>query len=316
MKSLLLSILLLISVSAFSEETKIVDAEDNGESKALHGCELIHPFIKNRKMIVVTDDILVDMNFGTGAVKVTPAHDPNDFECGKRNNLPQISTLDDAGNINENGGELFKNLPRFIVRNKIIDELKKLNLYKGKKDNPMSVGFCSRSKDIVEPRLKPQWYVNCQSMAKRSVNAVKDGDLSILPEFHKKTWYRWLDNIQDWCISRQLWWGHRIPAYQVHVDGKNISNNDEWIVARSKEEALEIAKKQNPSIADKLTLYQDPDVLDTWFSSGLFPFSTMGWPNKDSLDLKKYYPGSLLETGHDILFFWEDFFSLQYHLLK
>lgn len=172
----------------------------------------------------------------------------------------------------------------------------------------MRLGLCSRSGDILEPMITPQWYVNCTDMAKRSTDAVRNGDLKIVPSEHEKTWFQWLDNIRDWCVSRQLWWGHQIPAWFAVKKGEKLekhsmANNDRWIVARSEEEALEKAAKFLNCAKAEVVLERDEDVLDTWFSSGLFPFSVMGWPDQTD-DLKAFYPTSLLETGLDILFFW------------
>lgn len=273
----------------------------------LIGKELVHPFIDNRKVVVVADKDLVDMKFGTGAVKITPAHDPNDFACGQRHNLPRINILDDRGFINTNGGK-YAGMHRYEVRDKIVDDLKALDLYHGKADNKMAIGLCSRSKDIIEPIVRPQWWVDCKEMADRSVQAVKNKDLTILPNQHEIIWYRWLESIQDWCISRQLWWGHRIPAFYAKRKGEAFPSDEEdngrWIIAPTLEAAQEEAKKRFPEEYDSLELEQDHDVLDTWFSSGLFPFSVMHWPNTDHPDFLKYFPGHLLETGQDILFFW------------
>jgi valyl-tRNA synthetase len=174
----------------------------------------------------------------------------------------------------------------------------------------MRLGLCSRSGDILEPMITPQWYVNCNNMAKRSADAVRNGDLKIVPEEHENTWFNWLDNIRDWCVSRQLWWGHQIPAWfaTTKAEGDSVSkndmaHNDRWIVARNEEEAKKRALELLKCSEEDLVLERDPDVLDTWFSSGLFPFSVMGWPD-DTEDLRAFYPTSLLETGSDILFFW------------
>lgn len=284
-------------------DTAVAIHPDDPRYKHLHGKYLIHPF-NGRRIPIICDSILVDMNFGTGAVKVTPAHDPNDFACGQRNKLEFINILTEDGKINENGGEQFKGMMRFDARIAVEKALEEKGLLRGKEPNKMQIPICSRSKDIIEPMIVPQWYVNCKDMAKRSVEAVKKGDLKILPDMHIDTWYKWLDNIRDWCISRQLWWGHRIPAYQL-IDketGKKIS--DEWCVGKNEEEAIKDAKERlNIEITNKVKLLQDPDVLDTWFSSGLFPFSVFGWPNETN-ELKSFYPTTLLETGHDILFFW------------
>ncbi|CEO99528.1 hypothetical protein PBRA_007261 [Plasmodiophora brassicae] len=275
-----------------------------------HGKFLSHPFFPDRRVAVITDDVLVDMEKGTGAVKVTPAHDPNDFECGKRHNLEQISVFDEDGRINANGGPEFAGMMRFDARFAVIKRLKELDLYGERIPNPgMRLGICSRSSDIIEPMCKPQWWVDCKEMAGRAAQAVRKGDLEIVPKTHENIWFQWLDNIRDWCISRQLWWGHRIPAYEVVLDGVRQPaadcNMKYWIVAGSEEEAMNIALERFAGIdASRIAILQDEDVLDTWFSSGLFPFSVMDWPNTEAEDYRKYYPNQLLETGGDILFFW------------
>jgi len=271
------------------------------------GKQLVHPFIKDRKMVVIADPILVDMDFGTGAVKITPAHDPNDFTCGERHKLEMINILNDDGTINKNGGE-FEGMKRFDVRKKIFEALEKIGQIKGKTKNAMTISVCQRSGDLIEPIIKPQWWIKTSEMAARSVEAVKTGKLKILPETHVKTWYQWLENAKDWCISRQLWWGHRIPAYLCTVKGiidkPDTNNQDHWIIAKSQEEAKKKAMEKYKVSEDKIVLEQDSDVLDTWFSSGILPLSSLGWPNTDNKDFKAFYPTQLLETGTDILFFW------------
>ncbi|XP_012257188.2 valine--tRNA ligase isoform X1 [Athalia rosae] len=264
-----------------------------------------HPFC-DRKLPVIADEF-VEMEFGTGAVKITPAHDPNDYEVGKRHDLPFITIFDDSGNISGGYGS-FTGLKRFDARKAILEELTKRGLYIETKDNPMVVPLCSRSKDVVEPLIKPQWYVKCDEMAADAIRVVESGELKIIPEQHKRTWNHWLEGIRDWCISRQLWWGHRIPAYFVSVSDPSVpigseNDNNYWVSGRTESEAIEKAAKRFNVGVDKISLKQDPDVLDTWFSSGLFPFSVFGWPDETE-ELKEFYPGSLLETGHDILFFW------------
>ena len=179
-----------------------------------------------------------------------------------------------------------------------------MGLLIGKEDNKMQIPVCTRTGDIVEPLLKPQWYVDCKEAAQRAVEAVRTGELSILPKEHENTWYRWLENIHDWCISRQLWWGHRIPAYKVLLrQGDAVKDNDVWVAAHDEAEAIAKGAAKLGVKPEEVTVEQDPDVLDTWFSSGLFPFSVFGWPRQTE-DLEAFFPTTLLETGHDILFFW------------
>ena len=188
----------------------------------------------------------------------------------------------------------------------VLGALKEKGLYVETKDNKMMIPMCGRSGNIVEPLMKPQWWVNCQGMANEAMKAVRNGTLEIVPQTSEKEWFRWLENIQDWCISRQLWWGHRVPAYFVRIQGQDNAEIDDhyWVSGRSEQEAREKALKRFPDVDPSLiTLEQDPDVLDTWFSSALWPFSTLGWPN-DTKDMRLFYPMSLLETGWDILFFW------------
>ena len=287
-------------------DTAVAVHPEDDRYKHLHGKFVIHPF-NNRRIPIITDSELVDMSFGTGAVKITPAHDPNDYECGKRHNLEFITMLASDGSVNENGAP-FTGMMRYDARIAVEEALQEKGLLIGKEPNKMRLGLCSRSGDILEPMITPQWYVNCSDMAKRSTDAVRNGELKIIPAEHEKTWFAWLDNIRDWCVSRQLWWGHQIPAWFATKKGENleknsIDNNERWIVARSEQEAMvkAIALLQCPQ--EDITLERDEDVLDTWFSSGLFPFSVMGWPDQTD-DLKAFYPTSLLETGLDILFFW------------
>ena len=270
----------------------------------LQGKHLLHPFM-SRKLPIVSDEF-VDMNFGTGAVKITPAHDHNDYEVGKRHNLPFINIITDSGLIADNCGQ-FSGQKRFDARKAVLEALKQKGLYRGSVDNPMVVPICQRSNDIIEPLIKYQWYVDCKDMARRAVDVVRKGELRLIPEMYEKIWYHWLENIRDWCISRQNWWGHRIPVYFAKVKGhtpENVDQADEhWISGRNEEEArLKAAKKFNVQ-PDDIELTQDEDVLDTWFSSGQFPYAIFGWPDQTK-DLELFYPGNLLETGHDIIFFW------------
>ncbi|XP_021275468.1 valine--tRNA ligase, mitochondrial 1 isoform X2 [Herrania umbratica] len=288
-------------------DTAIAIHPDDKRYSHLHGKFAVHPF-NGRKLPIICDAILVDPSFGTGAVKITPAHDPNDFEVGKRHNLEFINIFTDDGKINSNGGPEFAGMPRFKAREAVIEALQKKKLYRGAQNNEMRLGLCSRSNDVVEPMIKAQWYVNCSSMAKQALDAAMDDEnrkLEFIPKQYTAEWKRWLENIRDWCISRQLWWGHRIPAWYVTLEDDEMKElgayNDHWMVARDEEQALAEAKKKFPG--KKFEMLRDPDVLDTWFSSGLFPLSVLGWPD-DTDDLKAFYPTSVLETGHDILFFW------------
>ncbi len=285
-------------------DTAVAVHPDDARYKSFHGKSLKHPFLPGRDLRVIPDAELVDMSFGTGAVKVTPAHDPNDYKFGIRHKQTFINLFENDGRINANGGEIFTGMKRFEARPKIIAELEKLGLYRGKTANKMSLGICSRSKDIIEPVIRPQWYVDTQSMAKKAADVVRNKQLEIIPAFQESVWFSWLDQPQDWCISRQLWWGHRIPAFQVRFEGEEgetLDDNAHWFTGRDATEAQ--AKAEAASGKKVISCEQDPDVLDTWFSSGLFPFSVMGWPSQTP-DLARFYPGSLLETGHDILFFW------------
>ncbi|KAI1461648.1 tRNA synthetases class I-domain-containing protein [Annulohypoxylon moriforme] len=269
--------------------------------KHLVGKNAIHPFIPGRLMPIVADDY-VDKEFGTGAVKITPAHDPNDFALGQRHNLKFINILTDDGFMNENAGP-YKGQKRFDVRYSIQADLKEKGLYVDKKDNPMKVPLCEKSKDVIEPIMKPQWWMRMKDLAAEAIKVVKNGEIKIKPETAEKSYYRWMEDINDWCLSRQLWWGHQCPVYFAKVEGEAGDRTDDklWFSGRTEEEAQAKAEKALPG--KKFTLERDEDVLDTWFSSGLWPFSTLGWPNKTH-DLQTLYPTSVLETGWDILFFW------------
>ncbi|GBG32364.1 Valine--tRNA ligase [Hondaea fermentalgiana] len=272
----------------------------------LHGKKVWHPFRKCA-IPIVTDDVLVDMDFGTAAVKITPAHDPNDFACGRRHGLEEISLLNDDGSINGVCGAPFEGLMRYDARILVEEELKKLGLFREKNSHAMQIPICSRSGDVIEPRLKPQWWVSCKGMADEAVAKVRSKELRLIPESSENTWFYWLENIQDWCVSRQLWWGHRIPAYKVVSALPEGVTGEKWYVGRNEDEAREQAAKDLGVDAGTIELEQDPDVLDTWFSSGLFPFSTMGWIGETEAaakDFEAFFPGTMLETGHDIIFFW------------
>ncbi|KAE8141010.1 valyl-tRNA synthetase mitochondrial precursor [Aspergillus pseudotamarii] len=259
-----------------------------------------HPFVDRLLPIVADTD--VDPEFGTGAVKITPAHDFNDFNRGKAHNLEFISVMNDDGTFNKNGG-IFAGMKRFDARYKVIELLKEKGLYVKWEHNPMKIPRCAKSNDVIEPILKPQWWMKMESLAKPAIEAVEKGDIVIKPESAEKNYFRWMRNINDWCLSRQLWWGHQAPAYFVKIEGEENDDSDGnlWVSGRTEEEARKKAEVKFPG--KKFDLVRDPDVLDTWFSSGLWPFSTLGWPNKTH-DLENLYPTSVLETGWDILFFW------------
>jgi len=242
--------------------------------------------LMNREIPIIGDE-MVDREFGTGAVKITPAHDPNDFEAGKRHGLPQIDVMTDDGHMNAHAGA-YAGLDRFVARKKIVEDLKAQGLLEKIADHVSAIGICERSKTIVEPRASTQWFCRMKPLAEPAIAAVERGEILIVPENRRQEYFNWMRNIRDWTLSRQLWWGHRIPA---------------WHCGKCKEV---IVAREEPSKCGKCgsdELKQDPDVLDTWFSSGLWPFSTLGWPEK-TVDFQKYYPTSLLITGYDILFFW------------
>ncbi|XP_026299461.1 valine--tRNA ligase isoform X1 [Apis mellifera] len=244
--------------------------------------------------IPIISDYLVDKQFGTGAIKVTPAHDPLDYMIAKNHQLEIIEVIDKYGNITK-AGKQFEGLPRFIVREKILNELSNKGILKSISDHNMCIPLCSRTHDVIEYLLKEQWFIKCKNMAQKAIEAVKQGQLKIIPNTQEIFWYDYLNNIRDWCISRQVWWGHSIPAYYITIEGKT-----EWIIARTENDAKIIVQNKYGS---DIKLYKDEDVLDTWFSSAILPFAIMGWPEKTE-DLKKYYPLTLMETGRDILFFW------------
>ena len=251
----------------------------------LHGRKVWLPIVN--KAIPVVEDNYVDMEFGTGVVKITPGHDPNDFEVGKRHDLPIVNILNDDATINKNGG-VYEGMDRYEARKAIVEELDRQGLLVKIEDYSHNVGTHDRCKTTVEPLVKEQWFVKMDELIKPAVKAVKEGEIQLVPERMEKIYFNWTDNIRDWCISRQLWWGHRIPAYYCDDCG-------EVVVA-----------KEMPSVCPKCGknhFTQDPDTLDTWFSSALWPFSTLGWPEKTE-ELEYFYPTDVLVTGYDIIFFW------------
>jgi valyl-tRNA synthetase len=250
----------------------------------LHGKKALLPLM-NREIPIITDE-LAQPEFGTGAVKVTPAHDANDFQAGRRHNLPQIDVMDEHAHMNANAGP-YQNLDRYEARKRVLDDLKEQGFLAGEKDYTLALGRCDRCGTVVEPRLSEQWFIKIKPLADRAKEAVESGAITIVPENYRQVYLNWMTNIYDWCISRQLWWGHRIPA---------------WICEGCKEV---IVAREAPSKCKcgSTELEQVSDVLDTWFSSGLLPFTTLGWPEK-TRDLQVFYPNTLLITGFDILFFW------------
>ncbi|MGE5678794.1 MAG: valine--tRNA ligase, partial [Pseudomonadota bacterium] len=252
--------------------------------KHLVGKTLILPLMD--KEIPIIADEYVDMEFGTGAVKITPAHDPNDFEVGMRHNLPMPRVMNDDGTINGLGGK-YKGMDRYEARKLIVKDLEELGLLVKVKDHEHNVGHCQRCNTTIEPILSKQWFVKMKPLAEPALEVVRDGRVKFVPDRFSKIYYNWMENIQDWCISRQLWWGHRIPAYYCE-------DCDEIIVSKA-------APDKCPKCGGRIK--QDEDTLDTWFSSALWPFSTLGWPDKTE-DLEYFYPTSVLVTGYDIIFFW------------
>ncbi len=251
----------------------------------LHGKKVLLPLM-NREIPIITDE-LAQPEFGTGAVKVTPAHDPNDFEAGKRHNLPQIDVMDEHAHMNQNAGA-YAGLDRFEARKRLLADLEAQGFLVGAKDYTISLGKCDRCGSVVEPRLSEQWFVKIQPLADRAIEAVESGEITIVPDNYRQIYLNWMNNIHDWCVSRQLWWGHRIPAWTC-ADCKEVT------VARE-------APAQCPKCGSK-KVEQVSDVLDTWFSSGLLPFTTLGWPEK-TRDQAVFYPTTLLITAYEILFFW------------
>ncbi|XP_051009554.1 valine--tRNA ligase, mitochondrial [Acomys russatus] len=267
----------------------------------LHGRQLRHPL--TGQLLPVITDTSVQPHVATGAVKVTPAHSPADAEMGARHGLTPLSVIAEDGTMTSLCGDWLQGLHRFAAREKIICSLRERGLFRGLQEHPMVLPICSRSGDVVEYLLKSQWFVRCQEMGAGAAKAVESGALELWPSSHQKSWQHWFAHIGDWCVSRQLWWGHQIPAYRVIGENAEDDSKECWVVGRSEAEARVLAAKQTGRAAAELTLERDPDVLDTWFSSALFPFSALGWP-QETPDLARFYPLSLLETGNDLLLFW------------
>ncbi|XP_061110480.1 valine--tRNA ligase, mitochondrial isoform X2 [Conger conger] len=295
-----------VSVSTTRPETMLGDVAiavhpDDPRYQSLHHKECRHPFTD--RLLPILPDPLVNMELGTGAVKVTPAHDHTDFLLSQKHSLPRVTVIGGDGRMTALCGQWLEGVKRFDARERVISALMEREMFRGKMDHSMILPVCSRSGDVIEPLLKKQWFVRCEEMATRAMQAVDDGELEIMPHFYKKTWRNWLSNISDWCISRQLWWGHQIPAYQVALPGEAESEEERWVWGRDEAEARQRAAVRFGVNPDSVTLTRDPDVLDTWFSSALFPFAMLGWPEQTS-DLQQFYPNSLLETGSDLIFFW------------
>ena len=280
-------------------DTAVAVNPDDDRYKEFIGVKVKVPFV-DREIPIIADSH-VDKDFGTGCVKVTPAHDPNDFAIGKRHNLKQINVMNKDGTLNINAG-IFQNLDRYEARKKIIKELDNLGLLTKIEDYKHTVPFSDRGKVPIEPLLSTQWFLKMDDISQGCLNEIDSKKPSFIPPRWEKVYKDWLENINDWCISRQLWWGHQIPAWYVLDDSQDsIEQNTPYIVARNEEDALIEANKK---FGLNIKLVRDKDVLDTWFSSGLWPFSTLGWPNTNDPDFKKWYPNSVLVTGFDIIFFW------------
>jgi len=266
-------------------DTAVAVNPNDQRYKHLIGKTVVLPLV-NREIPIIADDY-VDMEFGTGVVKITPAHDPNDFEIGQKHNLPMVQVIDTKGYMNENAGK-YAGQERYEARKNIVKDLKDLGLLVKEEDYTHNVGHCYRCSTVIEPLVSKQWFVKMKPLAEPAIKVVKEGKIKFIPERFEKIYFNWMENIKDWCISRQLWWGHRIPAYYCR-DCENMMVSREEVKVCSK--------------CGSTNVYQDEDTLDTWFSSALWPFSTLGWP-EETEDLKYFYPTDVLVTAYDIIFFW------------
>ncbi len=267
-------------------DTAVAVNPNDDRYRDIVGKNLILPIV-NKEIPIIADDY-VDIDFGTGVVKITPAHDPNDFQVGQRHNLPIINVMTEDGHMNENVPEKYQGMETYECRKVLVEDLKEQGFLDHIEPMKHNVGTCYRCGTVVEPRVSKQWFVKMKPLAEPAIDAVRNGDIQFVPDRYSKTYFHWMENIRDWCISRQLWWGHRIPAWYCDDCGE---------ITVSREEPTECAHCHSSHI------HQDPDTLDTWFSSALWPFSTLGWPD-DTPELRHYFPTDTLVTGYDIIFFW------------
>jgi valyl-tRNA synthetase len=279
-------------------DTAVCVHPEDDRYKHLVGKNVVVPMSGGRTIPIIADEY-VDMEFGTGALKITPGHDPNDYEIGKKQNLPIINIMNKDGSMNVNAGD-YNGLDRFDARAKLWEDIEAADLAIKVEPHMQRVPRSQRGGEVIEPLVSSQWFVKTEGMGAKALKAVEDGDIKIVPQRFDKTWSNWLTDIHDWCVSRQLWWGHRIPVWYVGESGE-----EEYIVARNEDEAR--TKAVQNGHPEDIVLRQEEDVLDTWFSSGLWPFATVGWPQNEGVagsDLERFYPAACLETGYDIIFFW------------
>lgn len=278
----------------FGDTAIAVHPEDDRYKKYIGGMAIV-PMTFGRHVPIISNKY-VDREFGTGVLKISPGHDHNDYLLARKLGLPILNVMNKDGTLNEVAG-LYRGLDRFEARKKLWSELEETGLAVKKEAHTLRVPRSQRGGEVIEPLVSKQWFITMEPLAEKALDAVEKGQLTIIPERFEKIYKHWLSNIKDWCISRQLWWGHRIPVWYV----KGMDCEEDYIVARSAADALEKAREK---YGNGVEIYQDPDVLDTWFSSALWPFSTLGWPDVSAEDFRHFYPTTVLETGHDILFFW------------